>query len=147
MKLIILLTLALFGLLYVLSRVLRERKALAEHSGQLTADLEDFKAAVEPIYRLLSPNGESSVFTHITEIRELTVGIRKHSPEMFEQVPGLLNVLQASDEYLCRLIDAALPKGLYVSCDIERQGWECSWEISGLTPHIYGDIRTLIVSR
>lgn len=138
MQLIILLTLVLFVLLYVLNRVLRERQALAAHRDHLAAELDVIKMAVEPMCRHIGPNGKGGgVFKRISEIREITETIRNYQPELFRQEPGLIHGLRATDEFLCSLLDAAMPKGTNEWCDSQRERWEASWEQNGITSRIY----------
>lgn len=142
MQLILLLTLVLFALLYVLSRVLREHQALAAHRDHLAAELDVMKTVVEHMYRHIGPNGEGGgVFKQITVIREITEAIRNYHPELFRQEPGLIHMLRASDEFLSSLLDAAMPKGTNEWCDSQRERWEASWAQDGLTARIYTPAR------
>jgi hypothetical protein len=141
MLLVILLSLLGLGLLFALRRTLRERQALAAHRDELAAELDFIKKTIAPMYSLISPNAEGGVLKRISEMREITEAIRKHQPELFQQEPGLIHWLSASDQFLCRLCDAAMPKGSNEWCDGERERWERSWELNQLTPRIYEEAR------
>lgn len=147
MLLVIFLAMTCIGSLFALRRALRERESLATQRDHLAAELDFIKKAIEPVYRQIGINAEGGcVFKRITEIREITEAIRKHGPELFQQEPGLIHWLKASDEFLCSLLDAAIPQGSHEWWDSEREHWESSWEMAQLTPRIYEEVRALLVS-
>lgn len=136
--LIVALALALIVMAYGLRKLVSERNAIAAHRAQLAEELHATRAAYRAIYDVLDPfNGFGGVYKRIDEIREITEAVRDHRTELFQQVFGLVHWLDASDEFLCRLRDTAMPEGSSPQHDEQR----VFWQGTGRTNRIYDDVR------
>jgi len=136
--LIVALGLVLIVMAYGLRKLVYERSGLQAHRAQLAEELNATRAAYRAIYDMLDPfNGFGGVHKRIDEIREITEAVRDHRPELFQQVSGLIHWLDASDQFLCRLRDTAMPEGSSPQHDEQR----VFWQGTGRTDRIYDNVR------
>lgn len=143
--LIVALVLALIVMAYVLRMLVYKLNGTAAHRAQCSKELYFTRNAYRAIYDVLDPYKGccGGVYKRIDEIRETTEAIRDHRPELFQQVFGLLHWLEASDEFLCRLRDAAMPEGSPLH-DETRVFWQ---RTGRRTNRIYDEVRVQLQSR
>lgn len=134
---IIILALCIAVLGYAVHRLLYERNSLESLVLHLREEQDQTKTVMREVYGVLEIF-TGGIHKRIDETREITESIQNHCPQVFQQADGLVHWLEATDTFLCRLRDTAMPEGIYPAQDEERRRFVGT----GRTEAIYDTVRS-----